>query len=234
MAVLLALPASACGGGPADREPRPAERPKPAVDRAGFSARVDNPLFPLASVGLTVFEGTERDPETDETLEIRVESRVRKQPERVSGIPVTVVDVRDYEDGELVERTRDFYAQKDGSVFYIGEDVDDYENGKLVGHGGEWRSGENGASPGLFMPAKPTVGMRFAQETAPGVAEDRSKVVAVGVDVRTPAGRFSDCIKTEDFAPLDNLTQLKYYCPGIGLVREEPTSGGRFELVRYR
>ena len=37
----------------------------------------------------------------------------------------------------------------------------------------------------------------------------------------------------EDFAPLDNLTEFKYYCPGVGLVREEPESG-TIELVRYR
>jgi len=63
-------------------------------------------------------------------------------------------------------------------------------------------------------------------------SEDRSKVVAVGLEVRTPAGTFSDCVRTKDFAPLDNATEHKLYCPGVGLVREE-APGVRVELVRY-
>jgi hypothetical protein len=83
------------------------------------------------------------------------------------------------------------------------------------------------------MPADPKVGDEFEQERAPGVAEDRSEVVAVGLKVRTQAGRFDRCIKTKDFAPLDNNTEFKYYCAGVGLVREQYPEG-RLDLVRYR
>jgi hypothetical protein len=75
------------------------------------------------------------------------------------------------------------------------------------------------------MPAQPVVGAEFEPEKAPGVAEDRSKVVAADQTVTTPAGAFSGCIKTEDFDPLGNTTEFKYYCPGDGFVREEPESG---------
>jgi hypothetical protein len=102
----------------------------------------------------------------------------------------------------------------------------------VVGHGGQWMAGHHGALPGLFMSARPTVGRTFEQERAPGVAEDRSKVVAVALDVTTPAGSFSSCIKTEDYSPLDDVTEFKYYCPGVGLVREE-SPGSRVDLVRY-
>jgi hypothetical protein len=83
------------------------------------------------------------------------------------------------------------------------------------------------------MPAHPKVGQTFQQERAPGVAEDRSAVVAIGLEVRTPLRTFSDCIKTKDFAPLDNVTEFKLYCPGVGLVREEGV-GERLDLVQYR
>lgn len=83
------------------------------------------------------------------------------------------------------------------------------------------------------MPADPQAADTFEQERAPGIAEDESTVLEVGLQVTTPAGEFSDCIKTEDFAPLDNLTEFKFYCPGVGLVREEP-EGGTIELVSYR
>ncbi len=189
---------------------------------------VDNPLFPLASLRATLFEGTEED------AEIRSQSRVLERTGRVAGVPVTVVDVREYEDGELVEHTRDYYAQHaDGGVRYMGETVDDIEDGKVVGHEGQWLAGRGNAKPGLFMPADPRVGDAFEQERAPGVAEDRSEVVAVGLKVTTPAGRFDDCIKTKDFAPLDKATEFKYYCAGVGLVREQFPEG-RLDLVGYR
>jgi hypothetical protein len=223
--VLLIL--AACGDDD-DEETGGRTGAAPALDPAQFSTEVDNPLVPLASVRTTVLEGTE------EGAKVRAESRVLDRPGRVSGVPVTVVDVREFEDGELVEHTRDYYALgDDGGVRYMGEAVDDIEDGKVVGHEGEWLAGKGNAKPGLFMPAHPRVGDQFEQERAPGVAEDESEVVAVGLTVTTPAGRFDDCIKTKDFAPLDQNTEFKYYCAGVGLVREQ-FSEGRMDLVRYR
>jgi hypothetical protein len=228
--LLLAFPA--CGDDDDDQAETTAEA-APALDPAEFSASVDNPLFPLSTLRVMVYEGSEGDPDSDETVEIRSESRVLERTKRVSGVPVTVVDVREFEDGELVEHTRDYYAQRpDGTAMYMGEAVDDIEDGKVVGHEGQWLAGTNGAKPGVFMPPDPKVGDAFEQERAPGIAEDRSKVVAVGVGVTTPAGSFDDCIKTEDFAPLDKLTEFKYYCAGVGLVREQFPEG-RLDLVRY-
>src|SRR5215210_333258 len=77
----------------------------------------------------------------------------------------------------------------------------------------------------LFMPAIPRVGQSFQQERAPEVAKDRSEVVEVGLEVTTPAGTFSKCIKTKDVAPLDDVTEFKYYCPGAELVREDVPQG---------
>jgi hypothetical protein len=143
------------------------------------------------------------------------------------------MDVREYESGDLVEHTFDFYAQrKDGSVWYFGEPVDDYRGGQVSGHGGQWLAGEANARPGLFMPASPKVGQTFQQERAPDVAEDRSQVMKTGLSVTTPAGSFSKCIKTKDVAPLDDVTEYKYYCPGSGLVREDVPQG-RVQLVSY-
>jgi hypothetical protein len=82
------------------------------------------------------------------------------------------------------------------------------------------------------MPAALVLDQTFEQEKAPGVAEDQSKVVALDQAVTTPAGTFSGCIKTEDFSPLDNATEFKFYCRDIGLVREEPP-GGHLDLISY-
>jgi hypothetical protein len=230
--LLLALPS--CGDDDDDGGTEGGAESGAALDASQYSAKVGNPLFPLSSLRVMVYEGNEGDPDSDENVEIRSESRVLERSKRVAGVPVTVVDVREYEDGELVEHTRDYYSQRaDGAAMYMGEAVDDIEDGKVVAHEGQWLAGRNGAKPGVFMPADPKVGDAFEQERAPGIAEDRSKVVAVGLDVTTPAGSFDDCIKTEDFAPLDKVTEFKYYCPGVGLVREQFPEG-RLDLVRYR
>lgn len=197
------------------------------LDPADFSATVDNPLFPLRSTDTFVYEGEE------DGAVIRVESTVQAERDTIAGFEVTVVKVREYEDGELVEETLDYYAQHtDGTVYYFGEDVDDYENGELVGHHGAWTHGENGAEAGEFMPADPQVGQEFEQEKAPGVAEDRSKIVALDLTVETAAGSFEGCVRTEDYAPLDDVTEFKLYCPDVGLVREEFESGS-LDLVSY-
>lgn len=216
----------ACGGG---RE----EPGHPTIDPAEYQAKVDNPFWPLASLETTVFEGEERDPETGEVSKTRVESRVLSETEVVLGVEVTVVEVKEYEGGELLEATLDYFAQhRDGTVYYFGESVDEYEEGQVVGHSGQWLAGEGENQPGVFMPAQPTIGQTFDQERAPGVAEDRSTVVGANETVTTAAGSFTGCIKTDDVNPLDNTTENKFYCPGVGLVREE-FPGGYLDLVDY-
>jgi hypothetical protein len=204
-----------------------------SIDPADFKATVDNPLFPLVPGSEHVLEGSETDADTGETVELRVEETVLDEEYEVAGVGVTVVLVREYENGELVEETRDYYAQHlDGTVYYFGEDVDDYEDGEIVGHSGAWLAGEGDALAGIFMPAEPKVGDQFEQERAPGVAEDESEVIAVDQSVETPAGAFEGCVKTEDYAPLDDVTEFKLYCPDVGLVIEQNDEGVTiFELT---
>jgi hypothetical protein len=206
-------------------------RPSAASD---VSATVTNRFFPLSKVPRTVLAGRERDPETHKSYSIRVDARVLKRKRTIGGMRVTVVSARDYESGEVVEHTLDYYAQRsDGTVLYVGEDIDDIENGKVVSHKGQWRAGRNGATAGIFMPAHPRVGQTFEQERAPRVAEDTSTIEAVGVRVRTPAGTFRNCIRTKDTSALDSVVEHKHYCAGVGLVREhEP--GSLANLVRYK
>ena len=231
LAVIAGLALAACGGGGGGGDG--SAQTAPTVNAADFQARIDNPLFPLSSLEPKVFRGKERHPDTGEVIETRLESAVLPQTDVVAGVEVTALQEKDYENGELVESTLDYFAQhKDGSVYYFGERVDEYEEGKVVGHAGQWLVGEGENQPGVFMPAQPVVGTTFEQEVAPGVAEDESRVVATHQTVTTRAGTFTGCIKTEDFSPLDDVTEFKYYCPSVGLVREEPP-GGLLDLVSY-
>jgi len=200
---------------------------------ADFSARVDHPLFSLVSVRSQTFEGTERNPKSGEVTRTRMEKRVLDQTEKIDGVEVTALEVKEYEDDELVERTLDYFAQhRDGSVWYFGERIDDYEGGKVTGHGGQWLAGEGNAHPGLYLPVNPVVGQEFAQEQAPGVAEDRSTILGIGAELSTPAGHFTGCIRVKDVDPRSNGEEFKFYCPKVGIVREEEPDATS-DLVRY-
>lgn len=200
---------------------------------ADVAATVDNPFFPVADVTHRSYAGEEIDPDAGETIATTVEERVVPTGDEIAGVPVTTVAVREYDDGQLIEATRDYYAQGgDGTVYYLGEDVNKYENGQLVSHDGAWLAGDGANQAGDFMPAAPAVGQRFAQEQAPGIAQDISTVIATELTVTTPAGTFDGCIETQDLNPLDQSLEYKFYCPGVGLVREEGAHGYS-ELVAY-
>lgn len=210
-----------------------AQEATPAVDLSRLSPLVTNPFFPLASLRSTVLEGEEHDPDTGETIAVRIEMTVRPETTTVAGVEVTVAEVKEYEDGELVEATLDYYAQDvDGTVYYLGEHVDMYEEGAVIGHEGTWLAGEGANQPGVYMPAHPEAGQVFEQERAPGVAEDRSTVLAVEQAIVTPAGELSGCLHVEDFAAIEGGTGEKYYCPGVGIAREE-FEGGSLDLVAF-
>src|SRR5262245_57742869 len=131
-----------------------------------FSSTIDNPFFSLPVGTQWVFIGEE-----DREL-VRLVVTSLDATEVVAGVTTRVVEEREWHDGELVEVSRNFFAQKaDGTVCYYGEDVDIYETGEIVSHEGAWRAGPN-AQAGIFMTADPQVGQSFKQEFAPGIAED--------------------------------------------------------------
>jgi len=197
-----------------------------------------NPYFLLIPGYQLVLEGVEED--DGEFIEVKAVVSVLRKIERiripgVGRVRTRVVEEREWEDGELVEVSRNFFAicKKTNSVFYFGEEVDDYEDGEIVGHEGAWRAGENGAMAGIIMPGTFLLGSKYYQEYAPGVAEDRGENVEMGLEVETPAGTFMDCVKIIDTNPLDGVCATeegdeKIYCPGVGLIVDES-----LELVDY-
>ena len=202
-----------------------------AVNPADFSTTITHALFPLSSARNTEFVGREKKND-GATTEVRVVSRLLEKTDTIAGVTVAVVEVTEHKDGQLHELTEDYFAQhSDGTVWYFGERVTNYEDGKPTDNDGTWLAGENGYRPGVFMPAIPTVGQEYAPEQIPGVADERSKVLELNVEVTVPAGKFTGCMKTEDRDLLDNKTEFKFYCPRAGLVREEGPTGSS-ELVR--
>ena len=179
-----------------------------------FSIVIDNGFFPLVVGSRTVLEGID-----DEGELVRVEIDVLDETEVVAGVTTRVVTETEFEDEELVEISRNFFAQApDGTVCYFGEDVDDFEDGEVVGNDGEWRAGENGNLPGIFMPADPQIGDVFSQEFAPGIAIDQSEITGIGETLNSPFGTFTDTLSITDCDPLeDGSSDDKIYVNGIGL-----------------
>ena len=149
--------------------------------------------------------------------------------ETVAGVDTRVVEEYEAADGRVLEISRNFFAQaQDETVCYFGEEVDIYdENGEVTSHAGAWRAG-GGNAPGIFMPSSPQVGRAFHQETVPGIAEDQSKVVALGERTEVPAGTFEDTVTMLDRNPLDGSEDTKVYARDIGLIVDEAVLMTRF------
>ena len=201
-------------------EPEPPKGKTPAfadtfeVDKANLTHVGRNPYFiPLEPGYRLRFEGG------GVTLLVTVLGKTRT----VDGVETRVVEEREEKDGQPIEISRNYFAidKTTSAVYYFGEEVDVYKDGKVVGHSGAWLSGVNGARFGMMMPGKPKVGDRFHQEIAPRVAMDRCEIVAMGEEVKTPAGVFKNCLRTRESSAMEKGTGEKAYAPGVGLIRDD-------------
>ncbi len=148
---------------------------------------------------------------------------VLDETRKIGEVLTRVVEEREEERGSLTEISRNFFAIDPSSndVFYFGEDVDIYQNGKVTGHASAWLAYQNGNKPGLMLPGTPTIGMRYYQELAPGVALDRAEITNLSAKVKTPAGQFEGCLITKESSRLEPGIGYKTYAPGIGLIEYE-------------
>jgi len=201
----------------------------PIINPADFVAKVDNLYFPLKPGTTFIYQG-----ETKDGAE-RNEMAVTDKTKNILGVTCTVVWDRVWLEGELIEETYDWYAQdKDGNVWYFGEDLKEYEGGKVVSTKGSWEAGVDGVKPGIIMKANPQVGDSYRQEYYKGEAEDMADVLSLNESVSVFYGSFENCLKTKDWTPLEpDVVEHKYYAPGVGVVLEVMVEDGgeRVELV---
>lgn len=229
-----ALLASGCGSAPTRSPPAGVDGlqiPTPSADPDDFVGTIDNPWLPLEPGTRWVYRSVGDEPETV-TVTVTDETRV------VQGVTTTVVrDVVTGPDGDVVERTDDWFAQDtEGNVWYFGEDTTEYDaRGRPDTHG-SWEAGVDGARAGVVMLARPRVGDGYQQELYEGEAEDRGKVLALDETVQIGLGAYDGVLMTEETTPLEpGLVEHKYYVRGLGLVLEETVAGGegRLELVGH-
>lgn len=202
---------------------------EPKVNPADFVSGITNRYFSLTPGKKLVYEG-----ETEEGTE-RNEVYVTSDTKIVMGINAMVVWDRVWLEGELIEDTKDWFAQdKYGNVWYLGEDSKELVDGKVVSTEGSWEAGVYGAKPGIIMKANPAVGDAYRQEYYADVAEDEGMVVSLNESVSVPAGNFGNCLKTQDWTRLEpGVVEFKYYCTAVGGVVLEVPEGGRMELLSW-
>ncbi len=193
----------------------------PVFDPNNFVATVDNAYFPLP-VGRTLIYSGIKDGQTQtDTVTITNETKV------ILGVSATVVsDVADH-GGTILERTSDWYAQdKQGNVWYLGEDTVHFlANGK-GDTTGSWEAGVKGAQPGIIMEAHPQIPDAYRQEFLAGQAEDTAWVVDLGGTVSVPYGKVRNVLTTLEATRLEaGAYDQKVYAPGIGIVLEQSLTG---------
>jgi hypothetical protein len=204
-----------------------------AHDPPRFTARVSNPWFPLEPGATYVYHGV-RDGKTARDV-----VTVTRRTKRIRGAPCVVVKDRLYLNGRLRERTVDWYTQdRRGNVWYFGEATAELDTrGRVTSTEGSWRGGRDGARPGIYMPAHPSVGQSGRQEYYKRHAEDHFRVLSLKAKVKTPAASSTHALLTKEWTPLEpDVLDHKYYVRGIGTVREQTVKGGdeRFVLVSFR
>ena len=201
----------------------------PVIDPANFVDKIDNPYFPLTPGTVFIYEG-----QTSQGLE-HDEFAVTRNTKQILG--VTCVEVHDTvtTNGELTEDTLDWFAQdKDGNVWYFGENTEELIEGRPSTLAGTFTAGVDGAKPGIIMEAHPAIGDFYRQEFDLANAEDYGAVTSLSDTVTVPAGTFTHCLRTPETTPLEpDLHEAKWYAPGVGQVLTlDLDTGEKSELIR--
>ncbi len=203
-----------------------AERAKALLKGIKFShpADITHPYLPLSRLEKDVLEGSEDGKKT------RIERTPRPDIHKTFTVADQTVAAFAFEDrefvgGELEEITIDYFAQDDqGTVYYLGEEVNEYKSGKIVGHDGSWMLGTETQVPGVMLPGEPKVGQKFWSEDVSTRISEIDEIVSLSETVTVPAGTYHDCIKIKETLG-DGGVEYKYLARGVGYVREVPVNG---------
>jgi hypothetical protein len=194
---------------------------EPVLNPRDFVRVIDNPYYPLP-VGRTLIYRGVRDGQT-QTDRVHVTSRTKV----IEGITATTVSDVARHNGKLLEKTTDWFAQdKQGNVWYLGEDTAAYLANGQIDRSGSWQAGVHDGEPGIIMLAHPQIPDAYRQEFLRGQAEDTAWIVNKGGSVRVPFGVVHHILTSLEFTRLEpGVIDQKIYAPGIGIVRELSQKG---------
>jgi hypothetical protein len=191
---------------------------EPVLDPANFTTTIDNPYFTLPVGRTWVYQGVKDGQTQEDRVTVTNETKVVAE-----GITARVVSDVARHNGTVLEKTSDWYAQdKQGNVWYLGEDTTAYlPNGK-VDTSGSWEAGVHDAEPGLIMEANPQIPDAYRQEFLSGQAEDTAWIVDTNGSATVPDGTFKNVLTSLEATRIEpGAYDRKVYAPGIGMIREE-------------
>ena len=241
---LGALTLAACGSATTGQQaatPRPsaaaaaAQATQAAAGRNRFSApaTVDNPMFPLVpgtefSYAGTLSEGGHTRPHT-------VVFTVSSLTKKIHGVTTVIAWDRDFLGGKLQEQELAFFAQDDaGNVWNFGEYPEEYSRGKFTGAPSTWIRGTGHAYGGIHMLARPVDGASYREGLVPPIEfDDVSTVSRTGQTTCMHRRCYHQVLVVDETSPNDPASghQIKYYSPGVGLVRVGARGGDSQELL---
>ena len=234
-ATALAGCASTGPGGTSPRHPGPGGTARSSgLEQFSRPTVVTNAMFPLRpgtefSYQGRVAEGGRSSPHT-------VTFTVTSLTKVVDGVRTVVAWDRDYYGGKLKEQELAFFAQDDqGNVWNFGEYPEEYSaRGRFTGAPDTWIRGTAGAYGGLHMLARPVPGARYREGLVPRIEFDDVSMVATGGQATcVPAGCYRGVLRVNEWSPNDPASgiQVKYYAPGVGLVRVGALGGDSREYL---
>jgi len=201
---------------------------------------IDNSFAPFVAGAVKVYVG-KSDGENVVVADLFLEE-TRTFDLNGTDVECAILQETEFEGGQLTEISTNYFAQSDdGVVFYFGETVDAYEDGVITGHGGSWLVGgatlpsdpedtANADAPAVFMPADPQIDDTWKPEDLLPFVDETDTLLDDDAKVKVPAGKFEGCLKVEESSSLDSGTELKWYAPGVGVIRAK-AKGESLKLV---
>jgi hypothetical protein len=235
------MPLAACGApgtvGPAQQTgtatPGPAASAASPAPRFPAPTDVSNRMFPLLPG--TQFEYRGKIVEAGAAEPHSVVFTVTDLTKMINGVRTVVAWDQDFLRGELQEQELAFFAQDDGgNVWNFGEYPEEYQDGKFTGAPSTWIRGTSGAYGGRHMLVRPRVGAQYVEGRIPAIDfYDVSRISRVGHATCVPSGCYRRVLVVTEWSPGDPKggQQIKYYAPGVGLVRVGAHGGDSQEFL---
>lgn len=195
---------------------------EPVLNPADFVHAITNPYLPFPVGRTLTYRGIKDGVTQIDVVHVTSKTRV------LEGITATAVSDIATHNGKLLEKTTDYYAQdKQGNVWYLGENTAAYSHGH-VDHSGSWLAGVHDGEPGIVMLANPQVPDAYRQEFLAGHAEDTAWIVSRGGSFKLPFKTVHHVLTSYEFTVLEpRVLDKKVYAPGLGIVSEQAALGPR-------
>jgi hypothetical protein len=210
--------------------------PEPSGTTFSNPTEITNRWFPVSPAAVKVFIGRE----DGQKITIVETHRPETRTFRWEGVEVEcrVVDSLTFLAGTPIELERRYFAQADdGTVYCFGEteqgedekdDADEKDDpdepdpgGWVVGQlaAGDPADALSGARPTVWMPAEPANGDEWVLEEFPPAYDEQCRARQIGETVRTPTGRYRDCLRLRKESPSDGQRETAWHAPGVGLIK---------------